>query len=254
MNVSILIAFILGGLFILAFPAVGALIVWRKTGAKWLYFLIGMATFMLFQVILRIPAISVIQYFFADWLQSSALISWTWLVLLCLTAGIFEEGGRYLALRFVLKPPHAWKNGLMFGLGHGGFEAWLIGLGAIIGNIVIMFMPAEMLQGPTLAAKEEIMNLPLLMTAVSPLERLMATVCHIGFTLIVLRAFRHGASAWGWLTLAVIAHAIVNLVAVIVMKLAGVWLAEAALALIVAWVIVWIVYEYKNENGASTNV
>jgi len=254
MNVSILIAFVLGGLFILVFPVVGALLVWRKTGAKWLYFLIGMATFFLFQGILRIPAISLIQYFFAEWLQSSTLISWTWLVLLCLTAGIFEEGGRYLALRFVLKAPHAWKNGLMFGLGHGGFEAWLIGLGAIVGNIVLMFMPAETLQGPALAAKEQILAMPLLMTAVSPLERLMATVCHVGFTLVVLRAFRHSASVWKWLALAVIAHALVNLVAVIVMKLAGVWLAEAALALIVAWVIVWIVHEYKNEKASPVGI
>ena len=44
------------------------------------------------------------------------------------SAGVFEEGARYLAYRFLAKDARTWGKGLMMGAGHGGAEAILLGV------------------------------------------------------------------------------------------------------------------------------
>lgn len=58
-----------------------------------------------------------------------------------LMAGLFEETGRYLAFCFALKKYRAKNvNALMYGAGHGGFEAMVIAGLTMINNIVWSFM------------------------------------------------------------------------------------------------------------------
>ncbi len=45
-----------------------------------------------------------------------------------LMAGLFEEVGRYLAFRDILERFRAWKDGIAYGIGHGGIESIFIGL------------------------------------------------------------------------------------------------------------------------------
>ena len=55
----------------------------------------------------------------------------------CLLAGVFEEVGRYLAFRFLLKRYTNRRDAVTYGIGHGGIEAILVlGLTAI-NNIAI---------------------------------------------------------------------------------------------------------------------
>lgn len=44
-----------------------------------------------------------------------------------LAAGIFEETGRLVGFRFLLKKPGRWEQGLSYGIGHGGAEVIYIG-------------------------------------------------------------------------------------------------------------------------------
>ncbi len=44
------------------------------------------------------------------------------------SAGVFEEGARYCAYRFWLKDVRNWEKSLMFGAGHGGAEAVILGI------------------------------------------------------------------------------------------------------------------------------
>lgn len=48
-------------------------------------------------------------------------------VFIGLSAGIFEEGTRYLVLRWWAKDARSWKKGVLFGAGHGGAEAIILG-------------------------------------------------------------------------------------------------------------------------------
>ena len=52
-----------------------------------------------------------------------------------LSAGLFEEIARYLTYRFWLKDSQNWKSGLMFGAGHGGIEAMILGALALLSLI-----------------------------------------------------------------------------------------------------------------------
>ena len=44
-----------------------------------------------------------------------------------LTAGIFEELGRFVAFFFLLKKYLDYKDGFAYGIGHGGIESILVG-------------------------------------------------------------------------------------------------------------------------------
>src|SRR5262249_3727297 len=100
----------LGGPFLLAQ-------LWRKrTGAPWSAFGWGMAVFVLFQLVLRLP-----------W--QAPLLRWShthhdWrlpvLAFSALTAGVFEEVGRWAGYRTVLRADRTARTGVMYGLGHGG--------------------------------------------------------------------------------------------------------------------------------------
>lgn len=58
-----------------------------------------------------------------------------------LFAGVFEECGRYVAFRFILKPEQNQdKTALMYGVGHGGFEMIFLLCTGMISNLMMAYM------------------------------------------------------------------------------------------------------------------
>ena len=57
-----------------------------------------------------------------------------------LAAGLFEETGRYLAMRFYMKKSLTKENALMYGVGHGGIEAVMIVGMSYISNLMVALM------------------------------------------------------------------------------------------------------------------
>ena len=55
-------------------------------------------------------------------------------------AGIFEEVGRFIAFKTLLKENREWKDGIAYGLGHGGIEFILIGAIGMIQSLIFSFM------------------------------------------------------------------------------------------------------------------
>jgi uncharacterized membrane protein YhfC len=49
--------------------------------------------------------------------------TWLYAVLGALLAGLFEETGRFIAFKFLLKKRTDRKTAISYGIGHGGFEA-----------------------------------------------------------------------------------------------------------------------------------
>lgn len=99
-------------------------------------------------------------------------------------AALFEECGRFCAYKTVLKKYHRWQDGIAYGIGHGGFEMWLLGAwpalnaiiiavsinsGAYFGNAVLQSM-----QGPSY------------LLVLSTYERIGAICSQIGMSLVVL--------------------------------------------------------------------
>lgn len=227
----------------LALPV--AVLIWlavRRRALVW-PFLSGALTFIVTQMLLRVPLLS--------WLGTTAWFTAFTMVqpvvyslLLGLSAGVFEECGRYAAMRFTLRGKQSWQAAVAFGLGHGGIEAvMVVGL-----NNVALLAASIAAPGfyPLPAAGEVFM---------AGTERLFTLLAHVGWSVMVMRAVQR--SKPGWLGLAVLLHGLVDgLIGILQMAGLGIYGIEAYVALcglgMLAYTIVTIRREalHENENNA----
>ena len=142
-------------------------------------------------------------------------------------AGLFEETGRYLAFSFALKKYRAKNvNALMYGAGHGGFEAIvLLGI-TMINNIAWSVMInngriAELtaaLTGEQLAQAQQSIDLlittPSYQFLMGGLERLFAIVLHISLSVLVWFAVKWEGKFYLY-PLAILFHFAVDAAAVV---------------------------------------
>src|SRR5579864_7902035 len=137
LNSGFLIGTILSLVFIVAYPLVLAVIAHRKLHVGWRYFAYGAIVFCVFQLATRVPAVQLIQAAFADQLKASPALTWAWLVVLALTAGLFEEVGRYFGYRVLMRrEDKTWPKAVMYGLGHGGFESIVLVGGLMLVGVI----------------------------------------------------------------------------------------------------------------------
>jgi len=114
-------------------------------------------------------------------------------------AGIFEECGRHIILKYILKKDRTRENAVIYGIGHGGIEILTVLLPAMILYLAIAVMFS---QGDTETALKTLniteetaaAALPSVqaaaafdyaMMAMNVMERLLAMLMHIGLTVIV---------------------------------------------------------------------
>ncbi len=179
-------------------PLILFIIFKKKYAISWKVLFIGMLTFFLFAMVLE----STVHFIFLSVLESTKTwLDHPWLFMLYggLMAGIFEEGGRYIMMTYTLKKYRDWKDGLAFGLGHGGIEAILL-VGV---NSVIMLVFALMINygtfdlmlngegGEALAPiKDQLMNSSSTLLLLGGVERIGALAIQIGLSILVLYAVR----------------------------------------------------------------
>lgn len=90
------------------------------------WWLLGAACFSVSQPLLRIPLLSWVQGS-ASFTMFSVLYPVLSVAVIGFSAGLFEEGFRFLFKRFFLRPAQCTAaQPLLFGLGHGGAEACII--------------------------------------------------------------------------------------------------------------------------------
>lgn len=227
-------------LIVLAGPILVAFWVRRRYGAVWSSFFWGALTFVLSQL-LRIPLLLVFQTVVnpraAEW--SEPTLFWTNLVILSLTAGIFEEGARYLVLSRLAKNVRTGSEGIMYGVGHGGVEAMLIVGGAAVTAMVLLLNGDAMLaqveevspeQAELLAAQiQQLRETPWWMALVAIWERAMAILFHVALSLLVLLAVKR--RSFSILLGAMLIHAFYNGAALIGLRLGDVLGAEIVITL-----------------------
>lgn len=105
------------------------LLVWKFKfcrGAKLFPAVVGAVTFVVFAQLLEgVPK----AIFFGGGTGVSQYVlthAWAYTLIGCLLAGVFEEVGRYLAFRFLLKRYTNRRDAVTYGIGHGGIEAILV--------------------------------------------------------------------------------------------------------------------------------
>ena len=145
-----------------------------------------------------------------------------------LMAGLFEETGRFLAMRFVLKKEQGNDhNALMYGAGHGGLEMFVLLSIGMINNLVYSLAlnmgQAESLLAPlddparsTLQAGfDALLNTPSWQFLLSPAERIAAITAQIGLSVIVWFGAKQKKAGLWLLILAILLHAVLDAVSVI---------------------------------------
>lgn len=206
-------AYFAGGLFALAvsipLPVLAILYMVRKRGARVSSALFGAACFTVFQLLTRLPLISLVLERQAWFVTLNALYPvWGMLFAGC-TASLFEETGRLVVMSLFMRKSLSLADGVAFGLGHGGVEAALFtGLNAF----AILIFHTNTIS-------------PVMLFA-GGFERISAMTVHVCLSVMVARSLASGKKRY--FAAALVIHALVDFGAVL---LAAVSIAAAELCL-----------------------
>lgn len=170
-----------------------------------------------------------------------------------LSAGVFEETARFLAFRFWLKDERTWGEALMFGAGHGGWEAILLGgltLFSVFQLLALRSADLSALVPPEYLALAQTQvatfwALPWYAVLLGAFERAATIVFHLSLSVLVLQAFTRGNPLW-W-ALAVLWHTLADAVAVIAIQITNMYLTEGIIALF-ALAGLGLVYRFREPD------
>lgn len=197
----------------------------KKKKADILPFFVGLGVMLVFSLILEaIVHQIVLGSPVGDKIKSSI---WLYALYGGMMAGLFEETGRFLAFKTVLRKKNDNDiNALMYGAGHGGFEAaYLLGQSmfnnivfAILINSGSIFSITDRLSGDALtqmeATIEAMVTTPSYSFLIGIMERLFAVVLQIALSVIVWFAAKN-SKKWYLYPAAIIIHFTVDAVAVV---------------------------------------
>lgn len=194
-------AYVANALLILVLPFVAGAVLVRRLGRPWPLFFAGGTVFVLSQVV-HIP-VNLAVFRFGPPLPD-AWRPWLLPLLLGLSAGLHEEGARWLALRSWSRDLRDGRSGLLWGAGHGGIEAVIVGLIALLAafNVAVLMDPLALERlgpskvAPLLAALwDQAWYMPFL----GLVERVFVVPCHVAWAMLVTASVVRG-TPWGWLT------------------------------------------------------
>ena len=217
----------------------------KKWKANHLPFWVGCVTFVLFALVLE-----QLMYTFLMktpfWMTVSTNI-WMMGILGGFFAGLFEETGRFVAFKTILRKKRGNDaNGLMYGAGHGGIEAIILLSVTMIMNVVLclQYNAGNTLAFGSEATAQQLIDTPSWYYLVGAVERLSAVTIHVSLSVLVWFAAKNSKRFWLY-PLAILLHLLVDAVAVILNGLGvNVWIIEgvvyvtAILCVIVA-IVVW---------------
>jgi uncharacterized membrane protein YhfC len=173
------------------------------------------------------------------WMSNVSPIDPTTAVLAGLTAGLCEEGARTAVFLWWLREVRDHNQGNAYGLGHGGFEAVLLGILGVFS--LVSMISLQTMDLTTLDLEPDALEAVRAQVAafqsqagwqvfLGPLERAMTMMNHLFMTMLVLRGVTRRSPlpivvAVGW-------HALINAVTVWVMSHHSAIAAEGALAVL----------------------
>lgn len=217
-----IVAIIIVLIFSIVFPAALFLYTRKKTGIGAKPFFVGCGVFFVFVVILEsIFHKLVLLLPFGTALKNSVLAS---SIYGGLCAGIFEETGRLVAFKTLLKKDvDKNETALMYGVGHGGFEAFYLLFSLMVTNLIfaininsgnVSTLTAGY-TGETLAALENtiktLVETKSIIFYVSIFERISAVIIHVSASILVWFAVKN--KKWWLYPIAIVLHAFLDFIA-----------------------------------------
>lgn len=221
-------------------PVMGLVFLWRRRKGAGKAFLMGALAFVASQLLIRIPILRFVLPNFT-WYSLLQMNPWGYGLFLGLTAGLFEESARWVAMRFFLKRQQCIEHGLAFGLGHGGVEAMLlVGPNMVAGLVMVLagqgaLFPAD--AGSVLTAGA---------------ERIFAIAFHVGASLLMLYGVGREKALRFWAATvalhAVLDAAVIILPAVFGAGVLGLEIYAAALGGMTLFLGIFVWYREGKEN------
>lgn len=229
---SVIFAFAFAAVCTVVVPVVLLLVLCVKHKISQKPMWIGAAAFFVSQICLRLPILSVLggQGWFREFAKNDFIL---YVVSLAFTAGLFEEGARYVGARFLLKNQREFRDAVAFGLGHGLCEAvTIVGL-AEVSNLVFCLTlnggSLAALSGPTKAAADAILAVAPSTIYWAVWERVFTVMFHVFATVLVFRAVRERKIRYWFFALA--AHTLTDFVTPLLTKYGNNLLTEGAVFL-----------------------
>ena len=229
----------------IALPVVLLIVVHKKTKARMAMAVIGATTFFLFAMVLEQILHAVVLGVGGERITGNI---WIYGLYGGLAAGLFEEVGRFVAMRFAMKKQLNLPNALMYGVGHGGIEAILIvGLASVSNLVTSIMINAGTLEASlgaldqatkeaTLTQLSALWTTPSYQFFLSGIERIVAVTLHIALSVLVFQAVKLGKKRYWFLAFAI--HVGVDFATVIAANYLNLVLVEVMLAVLVAGVVV----------------
>lgn len=182
-------------------PIILLIIIRIKTKAQISSFFIGALTYFVFVVVFEQMLHSVVLTGLGNISQFITNNIWLYALYIGLAAGIFEETGRFMSIKFYMKNNLNPENALMYGIGHGGIE-----------SIILVALTK---------------GAPAYPFYIVGIERLLAMTLHIALSIIIYKAVTQRGKM-GYYPLAMGIHFISNFLMVIVAHYFGIIMAEIA--------------------------
>jgi uncharacterized membrane protein YhfC len=244
-------------LFMIIYPLALGVLAHRRLHVGWRYFGYGMLVFFLSQLVLRIPLTIALGLLIGPRIGGTPALLLAWGLVLALTAGIFEEVGRYLGYRWLMgREEKTWSKGVIYGLGHGGLESMLLVAGLAIAQLVTLLTltPARLEALPpeqrALAQQQlaALAGLPAWAPLLGAWERLWTIPIQVALSVVVLQVFLRGSYRWLWL--AILAHALTDFLVPFVVPRLGLamlpqFLVQEGLLMIIGLFAVWVIWRLR---------
>ena len=175
-----------------------------------------------------------------------------------LAAALFEETGRFIAMKFCMKKSLDRGNALMYGAGHGGAEAILImgltGINNLLTSIMINSGAMQLtmaslpndLQETTYRQLTALWQLPAWQFYMGGVERLSAIVLQISLSVLMYAAVKTGQKKY--LIGAYLAHFVVDFLTVVFVSIIPTWAVELVLIVMAAAMGAYAAKLYRNNQ------
>jgi len=216
-------ALLVGGLLAFAIPTAAAVVYKLKNREVWLPSVFaGAGTFLVFALILE----SIVNSAVLLMIDGRTVL---YCVYGALAAGIFEETGRFVTYKLLMRHHYTTKNAVYMGIGHGGFEAaMLVGVSYITYFIQVLtvnsvggidkFMEMATENAPKLAENtrallDQLMQFGFGSMGMALYERVIAMTFHVCMSVVVYKAVTQRGKLWLY-PLAVVLHAALDTPAV----------------------------------------
>ncbi len=226
----------------------------KQQGASLRGMVVGAMTFIMFALVAEQVMHTIVLNAFQDFLMAPENVVF-YALYGGMAAALFEETGRFLAMKFYMRNRLYRKDALMYGVGHGGIEAIILGGTGCLSNLATAIAINSGTINDILAtaddsvkaAVEQMSSVPAWQFLLVGVERMSAITLHICLSFLVYQSVKHHKKVC--LLLAYVFHFAVDFFAAFA-SAKGVSVIVIELLLIVTDVIfVYFVYQMYQKEG-----